>query len=157
MIKREALFSSSSDEYSTPQDLFDELNEEFRFTIDVCANENNRKCDRYYSKEHDGLLESWGGETVFCNPPYSKISTWVEKAFYEGQKDNTTVVLLIPSRTDTRWFHNYILHRSEIRFIKGRLKFNNKEHNAPFPSMIVIFRGAIRKRRRLLQSGREER
>lgn len=83
-----------------------------------------------------------GGETVFCNPPYSQIAKWVEKAYYESLKPGTTVVLLIPARTDTRWFHNYILHRSEIRFIKGRLRFSGSTENAPFPSMIVIFRSA---------------
>lgn len=78
---------------------------------------------------------------MFCNPPYSNIGEWVKKAFTEGHKENTTVVLLIPARTDTRYFHNYILHRSEIRFIKGRLKFGDAKNSAPFPSMIVIFRG----------------
>lgn len=85
---------------------------------------------------------------MFCNPPYSQIEKWVAKAFYEGRKDDTIVVLLIPSRTDTRYFHNYIMHRSEIRFIKGRLKFGDQKNSAPFPSMVVIFRGAnIRERK----------
>lgn len=79
---------------------------------------------------------------MFCNPPYSEISKWVEKAFYETRKDNTLVVLLIPARTDTKYFHNYILHRTEIRFVKGRLKFGDSKNSAPFPSMVVIFRGA---------------
>lgn len=82
---------------------------------------------------------------VFCNPPYSEIAKWVEKAYRESREDNTIVVLLIPSRTDTRYFHNFILHRSEIRFLKGRVQFDNgtgKFDNAPFPSMVVIFRGA---------------
>lgn len=79
---------------------------------------------------------------MFCNPPYSKIGEWVKKAFYEGRKDNTLVVLLIPARTDTKYFHDYILHRAEVRFIKGRLKFGDAKNSAPFPSMIVIFRGA---------------
>ena len=83
-----------------------------------------------------------GGEGVFCNPPYSEIGKWVEKAFYESRNDGTLVVLLIPSRTDTKYFHDYILHRAEIRFVKGRLKFSNAKVNAPFPSMLVIFRGA---------------
>ena len=82
-----------------------------------------------------------GGCRVFCNPPYSNISEWVEKAYRESQQDHTLVVLLIPARTDTRYFHDYIYQRSEIRFIKGRLKFSGKG-SAPFPSMIVIFRGA---------------
>lgn len=145
MKGEKVLYSSNSDEYLTPEDLFCQLDDEFHFTLDAAATKENRKCERYYSLEDSGLDHSWGGEVVFCNPPYSKIGKWVEKAFYEGQKDNTVVVLLIPSRTDTRWFHNYIHHRSEIRFVKGRLRFNSMGGNAPFPSMIVIFRGAERK------------
>ena len=83
-----------------------------------------------------------GGNKVFVNPPYSKISEWVKKAFYESKNDNTVIVMLIPSRTDTKYFHNYIYQRTEIRFIKGRLKFSNHNNSAPFPSMVVIWRGA---------------
>ena len=101
----------------------------------------SHKCDRYYTKEQDGLSQKWGGARVFCNPPYSCIDKWVEKAYRETREDNTIVVLLIPARTDTRYFHNYIYQRAEIRFVKGRLKFSSKGP-APFPSMIVIFRGA---------------
>ena len=79
---------------------------------------------------------------MFCNPPYSNISSWVEKAFRETRNDNTLVVLLIPARTDTRYFHDFIYQRAEIRFIKGRLKFGDSKNSAPFPSMVVIFRGA---------------
>lgn len=140
-----ALFSHKSDEWETPQKIFDELNEEFHFNLDPCATDDNHKCDVYYTKEDDGLVQNWGGASVFCNPPYSDISRWVEKCFYEGCKDNTTVVMLIPSRTDTKYFHNYIYMRSEIRFIKGRVRFSGKD-NAPFPSMVVIFRGAIKEK-----------
>ena len=137
------IFSRESDEWSTPQDLFDKLNEEFKFTLDPCATAENAKCKRYFTAEQNGLLQDWGGgETVFCNPPYSKISKWVEKAYREGHKDGTVVCLLIPARTDTKYFHRFILHRSEIRFLKGRLKFSGAQYNAPFPSMVVIFRGA---------------
>lgn len=139
-----ALFSSNSDEWATPQEIFDSLNAEFHFTLDAAATVENHKCERYYTAEQNGLKQSWGGESVFLNPPYSQIAKWVEKAYREGTKDNTVVVMLIPSRTDTRYFHNYILHRSEIRFIKGRLHFNESKNNAPFPSMVVIFRGAGR-------------
>lgn len=83
-----------------------------------------------------------GGYRVFCNPPYSNIAAWVEKSFRETRNDKTLVVLLIPSRTDTRYFHDFIYQRAEIRFIKGRLKFGESKNSAPFPSMIVIFRGA---------------
>lgn len=138
----EVLFSSKSDEWATPQDLFDNLNGEFKFTMDACATAENAKCERYYTKENDGLSADWGGESVFCNPPYSEIGKWVKKSFYESQKDNTTVCLLIPSRTDTRWFHDYIYNRCEIRFIKGRLRFSGAKSTAPFPSMVCVFRGA---------------
>jgi site-specific DNA-methyltransferase (adenine-specific) len=90
----------------------------------------------------NGLEKDWSGNRVFCNPPYSNISTWVEKCYREGCKDNTLVVMLIPARTDTRYFHDYILHRAEVRFVRGRLKFGDGKNSAPFPSMLVIFRGA---------------
>lgn len=136
------LFSNKSDEWTTPDDIFQSLDEEFGFDLDPCSTEENHKCKQYYTKETDGLTKSWGGCRVFCNPPYSQIDKWVEKAYREGQKDNTTVVLLIPSRTDTRYFHNFIYHRAEIRFVKGRLKFGDAKYNAPFPCMVVIYRGA---------------
>lgn len=136
------LFSSNSDEWATPQDLFDEMNDEFNFDLDVCATDENHKCPEYYTKEQDGLSKNWGGRRVWLNPPYSQIDKWVEKAFRETRNDNTLVVMLIPSRTDTRYFHNYIYQRTEIRFVKGRLKFGDQKGSAPFPSMIVVFRGA---------------
>ena len=131
-----------SDEWTTPQYLYDELDSEFHFNLDPCSTDENCKCERHYTREDDGLKHSWGGCSVFCNPPYSDIATWVEKCYREGTKDNTIVVLLIPSRTDTRYFHDFIYGRSEIRFVKGRLRFCDSKENAPFPSMIVIFRGA---------------
>ncbi len=142
MQGRETLFMSKSDEWETPQTLFDTLNEEFHFTLDPCATEENCKCKKYFTQNEDGLLQNWGGERVFCNPPYSQISKWVKKAYQEGKKDYAVVVMLIPARTDTRYFHDYIYNRSEVRFIKGRLKFGDAQYNAPFPSMVVIFRGA---------------
>ena len=134
------LFSSNSDEWETPKSVFDALDAEFNFTLDPCATEENHKCDLYFTKEQNGLSKNWGGQTVFCNPPYSQIGLWVEKAFRESRNDNTVVVLLIPSRTDTKYFHNFIYHRSEVRFIRGRLKFGEAKNSAPFPSMVVIFR-----------------
>ena len=136
-------FMSESNEWATPQDLFDELDKEFHFTLDPCSTEENHKCDKYFTKATDGLSQNWGGERVFVNPPYgSEISKWVEKSYREGTKDNTLVVMLIPSRTDTRYFHDYIYKRCEIRFVKGRLKFGDGKGSAPFPSMLVIYRGA---------------
>ena len=135
------LFSSKSDEWETPIDIFNKLDAEFHFDLDPCSTDSNHKCDKYFTKEINGLSKNWGGRRVFCNPPYSNISKWVEKAYRESQQDHTLIVLLIPARTDTRYFHDYIYQRSEIRFIKGRLKFSGKG-SAPFPSMIVVFRGA---------------
>lgn len=134
------IFSSNSDEWSTPVDIYEELNKEFNFTLDPCSTDYNHKCKKYYTAEDNGLLQNWGGERVFCNPPYSDISAWVKKAWKESTKDDTLVVLLIPARTDTRYFHEYIYNRSEIRFIKGRLRFGESVNSAPFPSMVVIFR-----------------
>ena len=142
MSDLKVLFSSKSDEWETPQDIFNALHSEFHFTLDACATEQNHKCERFFTLSQDGLLQDWGGCVVFCNPPYSNIAKWVEKAFRESRKDNTLVVLLIPSRTDTKYFHDFIYKRAEIRFIRGRLKFGDSKNSAPFPSMIVIFRGA---------------
>ncbi len=139
---KDILFQSNSDEWETPEDVYSALDAEFHFTLDPCATDENHKCQKYLTVADNGLNCSWGGYKVFCNPPYSQISKWVRKAYEESHKDGTIVVLLIPARTDTRYFHDYILHRSEIRFIRGRIKFGDAKHNAPFPSMIVIFRAA---------------
>lgn len=142
MADLNCMYTSKTDEWATPQSYFDEINKEFNFNLDPCATEDNHKCDKYFTLENDGLSQNWGGYRVFCNPPYSQIDKWVEKAFRETRNDNTLVALLIPSRTDTRYFHNYIYNRAEIRFVKGRLKFGGGKNSAPFPSMLVIFRGA---------------
>lgn len=143
MANIQGCFSSKSNEWSTPQEFFDELDKEFHFTLDPCSTHENCKCKKHYTIEENGLEQNWGGEIVFCNPPYgSEIGKWVEKCYREGTKDKTIVVMLIPSRTDTRYFHDYIYQRCEIRFIKGRLKFGDGKASAPFPSMLVIFRGA---------------
>jgi len=132
------LFSSKSDEWETPQDLFDKLNREFEFDLDVCATKENTKCRNWYGEELDGLKQNWQGHIVFCNPPYSQISDWVKKASEEVNSD-TKIIMLIPARVDTQWFHKYIYNKAEIRFIKGRLKFGDSKNSAPFPSMVVIF------------------
>lgn len=132
------LFSSKKEEWETPMELFNELNKEFGFNTDVCALPENAKCLHYFTPEADGLKSDWRG-TCWCNPPYGrKIYKWVQKAYNESKK-NATVVMLLPARTDTKWFHEYIYNQAEIRFIKGRLKFGNSKNSAPFPSMIVIF------------------
>lgn len=132
------MFSSETDQWATPQDFFDKLNEEFSFTLDPCADEINHKCEKYFTKDMDGLKQSWEGERVFCNPPYGKeIKRWVKKA---AESNAEIVVMLIPARTDTSYFHEYIYKKAEIRFIKGRLKFGENKNSAPFPSMLVIFK-----------------
>ena len=141
-MNTDVMFSSATDNWSTPQDFFDKLNNEFHFTLDVCADKNNHKCEHYYTKEMNGLSHHWIG-TVWCNPPYGrKIGEWVRRAYISSQIGSATVVMLLPARTDTRWFHDYIYNKSntEIRFIKGRLKFGGCKNSAPFPSMVVIFR-----------------
>ena len=141
MANIKACLSSKTDNWATPQDFFDNLNEEFHFTLDPCANEENHKCDLFFTKEQDGLTKDWGGHVVFCNPPCGKeIAGWVRYSYEQSQKQNTTVVMLIPARTDTRYFHDYIYGKAEIRFIKGRLKFGDATTAAPFPSMVVIYR-----------------
>lgn len=136
------MFSKKSDEWETPQDFYDFLNTKFNFTLDPCATHENHKCEKYYTKEDDGLSKSWFGESVFVNPPYSKIKDWIEKGYRERRQDlefKTSVVFLIPARTDTRYFHDYCSKADKIIFIKGRLKFGNSKTGAPFPSMLVVF------------------
>lgn len=134
-----ALFSSDSDEWSTPDDFYIKLNQKFNFTLDPCASDENHKCDNYFTIKDDGLKQEWHG-SVFVNPPYSDIKNWVKKA-YEESKQNycDRVVLLIPSRTDTSYFHDYISQAYEIYFLRGRLRFGDSKNSAPFPSCVVVF------------------
>ena len=118
MANIDVMYSSKTDQWATPDDFFKELDQEFHFNLDPCADEQNHKCEKYFTKEDNGLSKDWGGYRVFCNPPYGR------------------------AITDTRYFHDFIQHRSEIRFVKGRLKFGNSKQAAPFPSMVVIFMGA---------------
>ena len=136
------MFSSKSDEWGTPRDLYDELNRVFKFTLDPCSTAANAKCDNFYTLEQDGLSKDWGGNTVFVNPPYTRgaIGKWIKKAHDESKKPNTTVVCLIPSRTDTKYWHEYCMKASHVHFIKGRLKFEGvADNSAPFPSAIIVF------------------
>lgn len=136
MKGKEALFLSRTDLWETPQWLFRVLDNEFHFTTDACALPENAKCAHYYTPEQDGLRQEWSG-TVWCNPPYGRrVGKWVKKA----AESNATTVMLLPARTDTKWFHDYIYKRCEIRFIRGRLKFGGAKDNAPFPSMVCVFK-----------------
>jgi phage N-6-adenine-methyltransferase len=140
-MNNELMFSRKEDTWETPQDFYDRLNAEFGFTLDPSCSKETAKCRKFYTVAEDGLKQSWEGETVYCNPPYGRaIADWVKKAYEESRKPNTTVVLLLPARTDTKWFHGYIYGKAEVRFIKGRLKFGSSIHNAPFPNITVIFR-----------------
>lgn len=134
----DALFSSSSDEWSTPRDLFAALDAEFGFTLDPCASPENHTCADYFTKEQNGLSRPWGG-VVFMNPPYGRaIGLWMRKAYEESQR-GATVVCLVPVRTDARWW-SVVEHAAEVRFIRGRLKFGNAPTSAPFPNAIIVFR-----------------
>jgi phage N-6-adenine-methyltransferase len=137
------LMSSNYSDWATPQDLFDELNLEFDFDLDVCASAQNHKCEKYFTEKENGLDQEWRGN-CWMNPPYGRtIGFWMKKAYLESLR-GATVVCLIPSRTDTAWWHDYAM-KGEIRFLKGRVKFLHpsqpKPQSAPFPSAIVIFRG----------------
>ena len=132
------LTSSNTDEWATPQDLFDKLDATFHFTLDPCATPENTKCAKFYTKHQDGLKQDWGGEVIWCNPPYGReIGKWIQKcAEHKG-----VAVMLIPARTDTRWWHSYIDKNPDahVYFIKGRLKFGDGKNPAPFPSAIVVY------------------
>lgn len=145
--------SSKNTNWCTPQDFFDGLNKEFHFVLDAAASEKSAKCEKYFTPETDGLKSTWDcGGSVFCNPPYGRnLGLWVEKAYNESKR-GITIVLLIPSRTDTSYFHEYIYRKAEIRFVRGRLVFTDedgqprlnasgKPERAPFPSMVVIYNG----------------
>ena len=139
------MFSSKSNDWATPQDFYNQLDAEFGFTLDPCASQASAKCSSFYTADDDGLSKNWEGQTVFMNPPYGrKIGNWIQKAYEEGEKGNTRVVALIPARTDTKYWHNYCMKATEIRFVKGRLKFGhgNTKNSAPFPSAVVVFSGS---------------
>lgn len=139
----DGMMTSNSEEWETPRDLFDQLNAVFHFDLDVCATDKNAKCHIWFTKEMDGLKQKWFDyctQIAWMNPPYgSGITDWIKKAYSESL-DGMTVVCLLPSRTDTRWFHEWIVGKAEITFLQGRLKFGGCKNSAPFPSMIAVYR-----------------
>jgi phage N-6-adenine-methyltransferase len=142
-MNTELMFSSNKDDWGTPIKIIQDLeNKCGKFTLDVCANSKNAKCERYFTKEQDGLKQSWQGEVCWMNPPYGRIETgkWIKKAHEECQTGNCVVFALLPARTDTKWFHEYVYKNYSFSLLKGRIKFEGAKHGAPFPSMIVIFR-----------------
>jgi phage N-6-adenine-methyltransferase len=133
------LFTSTSEEWPTPRSFFAKLNRRYRFTLDPCATSENATCSTFFTKEDNGLAQDWGTHRVFCNPPYGRaIGAWVRKCFEASQR-GALVVLLVPARTDTRWFHDFVQGKAEIRFIEGRLTFGTATCAAPFPSMIAVY------------------
>lgn len=134
-MKTETLFSSRTEMWETPQWLFDKYNNVYHFTLDVCATEDNAKCEEYYSPEQDSLKQEWTG-MCWCNPPYGRgIERWIQKAI----DSSAVTVMLLPARTDTKWFHELVLPNAKVEFIRGRLRFGGSANNAPFPSLIAVF------------------
>lgn len=137
------MYTSNSEEWGTPQELFNRLNKEFSFTLDICVSKENAKCHKYYTKEEDALKKEWGG-VIWMNPPYGRqIGIWVKKAKETARQGKATVVCLLPARTDTAWWHDYAMKANEIRLIRGRLKFGDGKGSAPFPSAVVVFKKGL--------------
>lgn len=140
------MFSSKTGEWATPQDFFNKLDWRFGpFDLDPCAGPENTKCANFFTEAENGLSKDWEGFTCFVNPPYGRgIEEWIKKGYQESRKDNTKVVMLIPARTDTKYWHKYIMKADEVYFVKGRLKFGGNENSAPFPSAVIVFDGTSR-------------
>lgn len=135
-----SLYSNRSEEWPTPRDLFTLLDDEFRFTLDPCATRENAKCRKFFTKQENGLLQDWGTEVVFCNPPYGKrMRAWARKC-HDASLNGATVVLLAHARTDTQWFHWVYNRAAEIRFVRGCLKFGDADQSAPLLSLVAIFK-----------------
>lgn len=143
MASFDGKFESVKQDWTTPQDLFERLNTEFRFTLDVAASEHNSKCEWYICEEEDALTEDWEG-VCWLNPPYgegkNRLERWVEKAYLEANRGRAVVVMLIPARTNTNWWHKYCMNAAEVRFICGRPKFGGADHDLPQPLALVVFR-----------------
>lgn len=136
-------YSSKTDLWATPQDLFDSISKEHGpFDLDVCATADNAKCSCFFTKDQDGLSKTWAPSTCWMNPPYGReIGKWIKKAYEESMK-GAKVVCLVPARTDTAWWHDYVLKSNGVLFLRGRVKFGNSRNSAPFPSAVVVFGGA---------------
>lgn len=139
MTINQGLFSSNTDQWATPQNFFNELNKIFHFEIDVCADSDNAKCEKYFTEEMDGLKQEWKG-ICWMNPPYGReIGRWTSKA-NESYKNGATVVCLLPARTDTKYMQEHVFANAKyVGFVKGRLKFGDGNGSAPFPSLVAVF------------------
>ena len=139
MTLSRVLYSSATDEWATPRAFFARLNRRYHFTLDPCATADNATCPTYFTKADDGLKQNWGTHRVFCNPRYGRaIGAWVRKCF-EAAQAGALVVLFVPARTDTRWFHDWIEGKAEVQFLRGRVRFGQTADNAPFPSMLAVY------------------
>lgn len=142
------MMSNESDNWGTPKWFVEKLEELLilKFNLDPCASSENSKCEKFFTEKEDGLLQDWSGYNVFVNPPYSKIKEWIKKCVSESEKPNTNVIVLVPARTDTKWFHDFCLNYDNncfLMFVKGRLKFelpSKTKNTAPFPSVVCVFR-----------------
>lgn len=143
---KRVLFSSVEDEYETPPGIFDPLNKEFGFDLDVCATPDKAKCGAFFTPEMDGLSQSWADRRCWLNPPYTRrqIRVWLLKAIEESARNGATVVCLVPARTDTAWWHDLAMMANEIRLIRGRIRFVATDHAAPFPSAVLIYKPGAR-------------
>lgn len=138
-MNTDLMFSSATDQWATPRAFFSQWDEVFHFTLDVCADATNHKCVRYFDRETDGLSQDWGTEVCWMNPPYGReIGRWVRKARDAGAR-GATVVCLLPARTDTAWWHDYVIPSAKVTFVRGRLKFGDAVNSAPFPSAVAVF------------------
>ena len=139
MKGKSVVHSSASDEWTTPKAFYDALDAKWRFNLDPCTTEKNPLgCETFYTQKTDGLSQSWGGSRAFVNPPYSNVGEWIEKC--ASHKTNALIVALVPARTDTKWWWNYVRPNAlAIEFIKGRLKFGDSKNSAPFPSALIYF------------------
>ena len=134
-------FSKKSDEWASPQRLVEILRKVFKISLDVCSTDFNKICERHFTKLLDGLKQSWAREVAFMNPPYSEIGVWMRKAYESALNEGATVVCLVPARTDTKWWHEFVMQgNNQIVFLKGRLKFGNSKNSAPFPSVLIVMR-----------------
>jgi len=138
---KDVMFSSRETSWETPQDFYNILDDHFGFDLDPCASKENAKCKEYYTEADDGLSKRWGpNKKVFVNPPYGKdIKNWIKKAYDESRREGSIVVVLMPARTDTSYWHDYCMKASEIYFVRGRLRFGDAKAGAPFPSAVVVF------------------
>jgi site-specific DNA-methyltransferase (adenine-specific) len=142
-VNSDLMFSSATDQWPTPQAFFDLWAARFAFDTDVCADADNAKCSRFFSVEDDGLEQSWAPAVCWMNPPYGReIGKWVRKACEESLK-GATVVCLLPARTDTAWWHDYVIPHAEVTFVRGRIKFGGAKSGAPFPSAVAVFRPEV--------------